>query len=192
MMPSHGAAEKFVSCGPARRPDREPVRRRATGFSLIEVVTVTAIAIILMAIAIPVAGNAFRGFHLTASTTAIAGAIQNARYQAIMVGCPFTLTFSTTAATYQLATQAVSGTPPACANGYSNVGALQYWTTSGDVSLQSGATTFVLTFNPNGIVTATGGSPSCASGIGCLVLSNGKYTNTVIVSGVGNVTTTSP
>jgi Tfp pilus assembly protein FimT len=164
----------------------------AAGHSLIELVTVVVVVMTMLAIAMPVAQSAYRGFHLTAASAAIGGAIQAARYQAIMNGCPNTLTFSTTATTYQLASELVSGTPPTCAAAYTNVGEALYWSTSGDVSIKSGATTFVLTLNPSGIVTATGGSPTCTSGVGCLVLDNGSSTNTVTVSGVGNVTVTSP
>ena len=165
---------------------------RASGHSLIELMTVVVIVMTMMAISIPIAQNTYRGFHLTAASTAIAGAIQGARYQAIQNGCPSTITFSTTATKYQVASELVSGATPTCAASYSNVGQALPWSTSGDVSLIGGTSAMTLTLNANGIVTSTGGAPSCASGVGCLVLTNGKYTNTISISGVGNVTVTSP
>ena len=201
-MPCDCLMRRFAGGGhPGRfRPVRF-VRKRAShaanagGHSLIEMLTVVVIVMTMMAISVPVVQNSYRGFHLTAASTAISGAIEAARYQAIQNGCSSTLTFSITATTSQVASQAISGTPPTCAVGYTNVGQAQYWQTSGDVAIHSGATAFVLTLSPNGTVTATGGSPSnsCPSGsIGCLILTNTKSTNTVTVSGVGNVTITNP
>jgi Tfp pilus assembly protein FimT len=153
---------------------------------------VLVIVVVLFAISIPIATNAYRGYHLTAASSQAAGAIQAARYQAVSTGCPYTITLPSSSTTYQLATEVISGSPPACAGTYSNVGESISYSTSGDVSVNSGTTTLVLTMNPNGIVTATGGAASCTGAVGCFVLTNSKSTNTIKVSGVGNVTVTSP
>jgi prepilin-type N-terminal cleavage/methylation domain-containing protein len=180
--------------GPQRRNRATGSRRSAAGFSLIETVMVVAIAGVMLAISLPIATNIYQGYHLSAASSAIAGAVQSTRYQALMVGCLYTLTLTSGTTTYQVAAQAVSGAPPACATAFTNVGGAIPWSTSGDISMNAGAatTSLVLTFSPNGTVTATGGLSPCTNGVGCLVLSNAKTTNTIYVSGVGNVTVTSP
>ncbi len=159
-------------CGP------EATRSRSRGWSLLELVVVLSIIIVMVAMAVPLTQNVVRSFRLSAATTAISGAIQSTRYQAIMRGCAYTISFSSTSTSYQVATQPLSGTPPVCDSTFSNVGGLIPWAGTPDLHLAAPAT---LQFNPNGIVTATAGSLN-------LVVSNGAASRTIEVSGVGNVT----
>lgn len=152
------------------------------GWTLVELVAVVAVIIVVSAIALPMAPNIVKAFHLTSATSSVAGVIQSTRYQAIMSGCPYQIAFNQNTTTYQITTQQVSGSPPTCAATYTNSGGPVNWSTSTDVSLNASTT---LQFNPNGIVTVPAGSRS-------LVFSNGVTTRTVFVSGVGNVKVTSP
>jgi len=155
---------------------------RDVGFTLIELVVVVAIILVITAMALPSARNVVRSYRLNAAGSAVAGAIQATRYQAIMVGCPYQLTFTTGSMTYQAGTESITGTPPACATSYSNVGSAIPWTTSAEISLNSSV---VLTFNPSGTVTSNqAGSPPTT-----MVLSVNGMTRTITVSGVGNVKT---
>lgn len=165
-------------------------RSASAGFSLLEMLFVVALILVMGAMAMPTLMRTQRNYHLNQAAAAVTGAIQATRYQAMMRGCPFTLAIpqtnaARTNATYQLQTQAFTGTPPTCAAAFSNypVGGLATpWSSSQDVSLAAATT---LQFNPNGTVQPVTGTLT-------LVLSNASTTNTITVSGVGNVKTTSP
>jgi prepilin-type N-terminal cleavage/methylation domain-containing protein len=174
-------------------------RRPAAGFTLIELLVVIAIAGVLTAIAIPMTINAMRTYRLSAAVAAATGAISGARYAEVMRGYPGTnlspygyeLTF-TPPNTYQIFTM----TPPATT--YLPVvynGGIGYPTSpipidgSGQIVI-SQAVTFK--FSAGGTVTPgsfqialinpTTGQPYNAVG----------WSNTITVSGVGNVSVTSP
>ena len=166
-------------------------RPGAAGTTLVELLVVVGIISVMLAISVPNFQNSLKSIHLNSATTAVAGAIQSTRFRAIVSGCQYNIAFSQTNTTSQIAGQTLSGTPPSCAATFTNVGSALPWSTSGDVSLIASTT---LQFSPNGIVTlSSGGSTPCTSGIACLKLSNGfTTTSTIIVSGVGNVTVTSP
>lgn len=157
-------------------------RTLSAGFSLIEMLVSIAIILIMLAISLPFLTGNRRSYHLSQATTAATGAIQATRYQAIMTGCPYRITFTAAKTTYRLQTQVLTGTPPACAAGWSNVGLATPWAFSKDVSMTP---TTTLQFNPNGMVVATVGTTTFA-------LSNGDTTNAITVSGVGNVKITNP
>ena len=180
-------------CSPMPPSFRRPA---AAGTTLLELVVVVAIVGVLLAISLPSFQNSLKSVHLSSATTSVTGAIQSTRYKAIVSGCQYTIAFSQTTTTYQIAWQVLSGNPPSCATTYTNVGSPIPWSTSGDVSLKASTT---LLFKTNGMVTlSSGGSTPCTTGnnitpVACLVLSNGTTaTNTIIVSGVGNVGVTSP
>jgi Tfp pilus assembly protein FimT len=174
-------------------------RSGAAGTTLLEIVVVLAIVGVLVAIALPSFQNTFKSVHLSSATSAVTGAIQSTRFKSVVGGCNYQIVFSQSTTTYQLTTQTLSGTPPSCpvTLPFTNVGSSVSWSGTGDdISLLASTT---LQFSPNGIVTlSSGGSTPCTTGnnmtpVACLILSNGTATtNTIIVSGVGNVTVTSP
>jgi len=161
------------------------------GTTLLELIVVLAIIGVLFAIAMPSFNTSFSSLHLSSATSAVTGAIQSTRYKAVVAGCNTQIVFSSGTTTYQITAYALSGTPPSCATSYSNVGSAIPWAGTGDgISLQTSGT---ITFQPNGMVSLTGGSASCATNaLGCFRLSNGATTNTINISGAGNVTVTSP
>ncbi len=152
--------------------------RRVAGLTLIELMISVSVASILVGIAVPLAKNALAAYDLSAAVAAVSGAIQSTRYQAIAAGCQYTISFYPSSTNYQVSGESLSGTPPSCSPMFSDVGGPIPWSDSGNITM-SDATT--LQFSPNGSVTATTGS---------LVFSitNGAQTETVTVSGVGNVT----
>jgi Tfp pilus assembly protein FimT len=148
------------------------------GFSMLEVAVVVAITMILAAFSLPWIQNTLTSYHLSSAVVATTGAIQSTRYQAIMNGCPYTISFSTTNTSYQVEQEVLSGNPPTCASTFTNVGGAIPWATTSDVTLSPSTT---LQFSPNGTVTATAGTLTFS-------LTNGLTTETITVSGVGNVT----
>jgi Tfp pilus assembly protein FimT len=170
------------------RLDRTGLRHLTAGFKLLELVIVLAVAVVVMSTAIPSINKMLNMMHLGSAASSLAGAIQAVRYQAISVGCPFTITINASPAnSYQVQTEPVTGTPPACStSGYVNVGSAVTFANS-DVTISS-ATTFAL--NPSGTV-STVGTPTVPASFS-IVLAHGSTTKTVKVTGVGNVQITSP
>lgn len=165
-----------------RNARRLKSRPQSAGLSLLEMLVSLAIILIMSAIALPTLWGNRRSYHLTEAATAVTGAIQAARYKAIMTGCSYRIQFDSATTTYLLQTMALTGTPPACAAGWTNVGGLEPWAYSSDVSISQ---TTWLRCDPNGLVTPVVGTNT-------FMLSNGFTTNTITVSGVGNVNVTIP
>ena len=93
---------KFISPKPTAR---------AKGTTLLELLVVLAVIGVLFAMAAPNFKNTFSSAHLSSSTSAISGAIQSTRYKAIVSGCQYQIVFSQGTTTYQLTSQALTGTP---------------------------------------------------------------------------------
>jgi type IV fimbrial biogenesis protein FimT len=147
------------------------------GFTLIELVLVVAIILLITAMAAPVARNMVRNYRLNAASSSVASAIQASRYQSIMVGCPYTLAFTKTSQNYQVATQTITGTPPACATTFSNSGSAVPWASTNEIAISADTT---LQFNPSGTVQANTGALT-------FDLTLGTMKKSFTVSGVGNV-----
>jgi Tfp pilus assembly protein FimT len=171
-------------------------RSRASGFTMVELVIVVMIAMVIMVSAIPIINTTLNNMHLGSAASSLAAAIQSTRYQAISAGCPYQFTLLPASNSYQLATEVISGNPPACASTYTNTGPNNNPApvpfANADVTISTSTacpnTSFLL--NPGGTISAVG-TPTIASSF-CIVLSHGAATKTVTVTGVGNVKVTSP
>ncbi len=148
---------------PASRPD---------GFTLLGILIALAVATTLTSICLPLFQSATKSYRLSSAVLAATGAIQSTRYAAIMHGYPYALVLDATNETYQ-----VQDEPPGNAT-FANVGTAVPWSSDKTITL-SPATTFQ--FSPGGSVTVSSGALT-------FTLSNGTATETVTVSGVGNVT----
>jgi hypothetical protein len=172
---------------------------------MIEALMVVAIGLLLGGMAIPIFTNAMKNYYQSATVSAAAGAIQSTRFQAIMQGYPYQLVFTPSTLSYQLFTEVPPATkfslvvpltgspttPLPSAGGVTMTGvtcsvALTNWacTPASDVSTIS-ATTITYTFYANGTVTT---SPA---GVG-VQIKNSVKANTIWISGVGDVGTSSP
>lgn len=149
-------------------------RKRAAGMTLIEASAGVAIMGICASIAVPILNGAMSSYRLSAAVRAVSGAIQSTRYQAIRQGYHYKITFDSASRTYQIS----SKVPPATT--FSNSGTAILWSSTTGISL-SPSTTF--DFSPGGIVTATVGSSTFS-------VANDRTTETITVSGVGNVSVT--
>ncbi|HYR82915.1 MAG TPA: GspH/FimT family pseudopilin [Terriglobia bacterium] len=152
-------------------------RRRLTreaGVTLFELIFVILIGAVLSAIALPATKTALESYRLSAAVSAASGAIQAARYQSIMQGYHFKITFTAGSSSYQIS----SKVPPATT--FSNVGSAVLWNTTTGISMTP---TTTLEFFPGGMVQATTGSMT-------FTITNGTTTKTITVSAVGDVTVT--
>jgi len=152
------------------------VRKRAgRGFSAIELLVVVAISGVLGALAIPSFLNSVNGYRVRAASAAISGAIQATRFQAIMQGYQYQLVLTNSNLSYQVSNMV----PPATT--FSNIGSAVPIAHMGDVTLT--ASSYTYTFYANGTVSGP---------VTALQLSNAVTSNTITVSGVGNVSVTTP
>lgn len=150
---------------------------RSRGFSLIEMLLVISIACVLAAIAIPQFINAARAYQLSAAVASASGAIQSTRFQAIMRGYPYQLVITPSTLSYQ-----VYNEPPGTSS-FAAVGSPIPIATSSTVTISASRT---FTFKSNGTVAEASNNMSFQ-----MTSSTGR-SNTITVSGVGNVAVTSP
>jgi len=151
---------------------RRPIQGIA-GFTVLELVVVVAVVGVLASFAIPMTVGALRVYRLSAAVAAATGAVSATRYQAIMHAYPYTITFNSANATYQVANE-----PPGTAS-FTAVGSPVPISGNGDVKINQ---TTTLQFNANGTVSATSGAMSFTISD---PTTNRSYT--ITVTGVGDV-----
>lgn len=127
-------------------------RNSSQGFSLLELVTVLAVALIMAAMALPVIQSSLRNFRLRAAVSSVTGAIQSTRYQAIFDGCPYAVSFNKANNTYQVSSAVTGG---ACAVTLTNVGGAIPFGNPAEVALSQDLT---LQFSPGGSVQVIAGA----------------------------------
>ena len=138
---------------------------------MLQIVVTFAVVGVLASFALPTTLNSLRNYRLTAAVASATGAISAARFQAIMHAYPYSITFSSANATYQVASE-----PPGTTS-FTNVGTAVPLSGVGDVTINQ---TTTLQFNANGTVSATTGALS-------FTISNPLTTHTITVTGVGDV-----
>ena len=169
-----------VKNGLVKRCQRKSrLSQQSGGFTLVELLMVMAISVVICAFAVPNFQSTMMTYRLGSAASAISGAVQSTRYQAINAGCTYQLALTSGSTTYQVSAQTISGSPPACSSTYSNVGSAVPWSTTSNISLNQSVT---FTFNPNGTVT------SSVSGTPQMTISTGNYWKQITVSGTGYVT----
>jgi Tfp pilus assembly protein FimT len=117
---------------------------------MIEMLFVILLALVMGAMAIPATLSAMARMDLNAAVDSVEGAIQSARYQAIMHGYPYQVAFNSTTNTFQV----LSEVPPATT--FSNVNSAV--PISGDPITLSASPTYQ--FKANGSVAAVAGTMS--------------------------------
>jgi Tfp pilus assembly protein FimT len=137
---------------------------------MIELLVVLLVAMVMGGMAIPAARTAMASYQLNSAVDSATGAIEGARYQAIMHGYPYEVTFNPTQNTVQV----LNEVPPATS--FSNVGS--------SVPLSNSPITFsaatTLLCKSNGSISATVGAMSFA-------ISYNNTTKTVTVSKYGSI-----
>jgi Tfp pilus assembly protein FimT len=154
--------------------------RASRGATIIELATVLLIAMITAAFALPIVQTTVNKYELKSATAGATWAIQSTRFQALMEGYSYQVTFSGGAGglnpTYQIASK------PLGATSYTSLGS-SIPLSGKPVAL--GATT-VLQFQPNGTVAT---SPSSSAPY-TFTISYSGTTETITVSNYGNVDVT--
>jgi flagellar hook protein FlgE len=138
---------------------------------------VIMIALVLMGFAIPAVSNAVGNYRLHGAVASATWAIQSTRYQALMEGYPFEVTFNSSTNAYQILSAATPGAPTT----FSNVGSTVPM--SGTAMSINQTTTY--TFTPMGLVTA---NPATALSTSPLTVTAWGNTATINVSNYGNIT----
>jgi prepilin-type N-terminal cleavage/methylation domain-containing protein len=164
----------------ASMPKHSDERRLGAGFTMVELTMVLLIAGITAAIALPVVQTTVDKYQLKGAVSSATWAIQSTRFQALMLGYPYQVTFSGGTGgvnpSYQIANKATG------ASSYTNVG------TSVPLSgrpVVLGATT-VFQFQPSGTVAT---SPVSAAPYTFTITFKGT-TETISVSNYGNIDVT--
>lgn len=147
-------------------------RSRAAGYTMIEVTIIVAIVFVLVAFAMPSMFSTINLYRLNDAAGSAAGVIQSTRFQAIMQGYPFQLTFSAANNTFQIASE------PMGTSSFVNVGGAVPLSGS-PITLSAGT---VLQFKPNGSISATSGNSETFQ------ISYTGRTKTITVSNYGSVT----
>lgn len=175
---------------------------------MIEMLVVISISLVMVGIAIPTFNNAMYSYRQAAAVSATSGALSSTRFLAIMKGYPYQLVFTTTTMSYQIFNEVPPATsyslvtpatgsattplPSAGALTMTSVAcsvALTNWactpTSDQTANTGTGSTTITYTFLANGTVTS---SPASAG----IQIANTVKSNTIWISGVGDVGTSSP
>jgi Tfp pilus assembly protein FimT len=156
--------------------------KRVAGFTMIELVMVMLVAMVISAFALPIVSDVVNFLRLRSAVANTTWAIQSVRFQALMAGYPFQVTFAGgtggISPSYQIASMP-SGTLV-----YSNVGGAI--PLSGSPAVLTAAT--VATLLPNGVVTMTTGGVTSTT----MQISYAGNSNTITVSNYGNISVTSP
>ena len=147
------------------------MRQTERGMTLLESAFALAIAGVMASISVPMTKSFITSYRLDSAVTAVSGAIQMTRYEALMHGAHYRVRFTHGSTSYQVASQ----DPDTLI--FTNAGNAVLWCTTNDVSIGADTT---LEFYPNGTVVATAGSTT-------LNVTNGQATETITVSTVGNV-----
>lgn len=160
-----------------------------SGFTMIEALMVVAVGILLAGIAMPIFTNAMKNYYQAATVSAAAGAIQSTRFQAIMHGYPYQMVFTASTLSYQIYTESAG---VSCPPVFSASGKAVPLPSAGSVSMTG--TTATYTFYASGTVygTVATTSPCTPAAAPTLQIKNSVKSNTITVSGVGDVSISSP
>jgi Tfp pilus assembly protein FimT len=156
--------------------------RRVAGFTMIELVMVMLAATTISAFALPIVSDVVNFYRLSSAVSNTTWAIQSVRFQALMAGYPFQVTFSGGTGginpTYQIASM------PAGAVVYSNIGG-SIPLSGSPVVLTAGTVVQLL---PNGVVTMTAAGVTSTT----MQISYAGNSKTITVSNYGNIGVTAP
>lgn len=142
------------------------------GFTLIELIMILVIGLAVTLVSLPLINNVYQTFRVNAAISAVTGAIQTTRYQAISNGYPFRVVFSKANSNYQVQSD------PTLTGTFAAVGNPIPLSTAAVL----GQDTTILC-HPGGLITATVGSTT-------ITLNSHGKTETIAISSYGNIKVT--
>ena len=152
-------------------------RRRARGFTLLELCMTMGVVVVMTAIAVPVVKSSLNAYKLSSSVSSVTSAVQTTRYKAIQYGYPFQVVFTAATSKYQILSD------PTDTGAFANVGNPVVFTTVPNML----GTTTTFTFRPGGAVQSTWGTTNCATPIS-MTFTYLSVSKTMTVGCYGNVT----
>ena len=96
--------------------------RSARGFTIVELVIVVAIAMVVIAMAVPGIRRVTQLYAMRSAVTSLTSAIQSARYNAIFHGCRYQLVFTAASKSYTVANMVPAAGGQTCNAAYSAPG----------------------------------------------------------------------
>jgi Tfp pilus assembly protein FimT len=151
---------------------RKATRNASAGFTMLEMLITVGILMVLTAFGVPSMLSAIDTFKLNSAANAASWAIQTTRYQSLMKGYPYQLTFSTANNTYQVSSE------PVGTSSFSNVG--------GAVSISGNPV--VISANAQLQFKGNGSVSSIVAGSQSFTITYKNRTKTITVSNYGSVT----
>lgn len=151
---------------------RKTTRNASAGFTMLEMMATVAILMVLTAFGVPQMLSTIDTFKLNSAVTAASWAIQTTRYQALMKGYPYQLTFNSTNNTYQVSSE------PAGAASFTAVGS----------AVSVSGSPIVISANAQLQFKGNGSVSSVVAGSQTFTITYKNRTKTIAVSNYGSVT----
>lgn len=79
---------------------RDAAARKQSGFSMLELMVVVALVMVLAAFAVPQIQSSLYWYRLNSAVAAVNWSVQSTRYQALMEGYPYQVTYDASKNTY--------------------------------------------------------------------------------------------
>lgn len=156
------------------------------GFTAIETIVVVSIAVIVTAMAVPQGVTILNAYKLQSAVSAVTGAIQATRMQAVGNTTPYKIVFTKSSNSYQISSCNGCSILSPTGNTYTNINTSIPFATDSRVVLSADTTLYL---RPGGAVQLTEGTSACPT-VTSFTLTYKGTTKTIAVGCYGQITVT--